>query len=468
MSLYGNTRVGPTVGIDIGSNQIKVAEARPGRDGAQITALGVAPTPPGTVENDTIVNPELLGQAIKDLLRESRISTNKSVSSVSGQSSVVVRIIEMPKMTEEELDKTMQWEVERHVPFAANEVVMDFQAINRPVPVTDEQNMEVLLAVAQQDVINNHVKTLFAAGLEPIAIEVEQVAISRTLLDTPKDENNDSAVIINIGSEDTEIGIYQHGLLAFPRTIPIAGNTLTRALSDSFNITTEEAEQLKMDKAVIIPERVSLISNSTLIPGINGFQNDDTIGGFDIPAADDDIGFIPGLGFTDSPIQMPEDQPADNADPDFDIDLGGAQTTSIPLDFDLDISDNQAAANTVELEDSGINEASSKIEEITETNIFDAIAPSIMDLISEIRRSLDYYSGKFSSLPDTAIICGGTAKIKGLDQLMQNELGIPVKAAEPIKSVTISSNALSSGDVEEVAAIFPLSLGLAVRDIIGE
>lgn len=481
MSLVANTRAGSTVGIDIGSHLIKVVEAKPGKDGIQITALGVAPTPPGALENDTIVDPQRLGQAIRDLMKESRISTNKSVSSVSGQSSVIVRIIELPKMTKEELDKTMQWEVERHVPFSASEVIMDFQQIERPVPITDDQNMEVLLAVAQQDVINKHVQTLFAAGLDPVAIEVEQVAISRALLNPANPGKNDSVIIINIGSVGTEIGIYQHGLLAFPRTVPLAGDTITRAISDTLGITTEEAERIKVERAVVMPERASYFSAGSMMPGIDGYQDDDSTAGFAAQPMETggmDLGFIPGLGFSDAPVEPSGEQGQPiGAAPDFDIDVNGAAPIAPSLDFDLglgdDISSSQPRSfapglNTATSSDAGVNAGTTQPGELTNEQIFDAMAPVLMDLVSEVRRSLDYYSGKFQSLPDNIVLCGGTAKMQGLAQLMQNELGIPVMLANPLNNVTVSSLALSKGNLEEVATIFPLSLGLAIRDMIGE
>src|SRR2546425_71815 len=167
---------GPTVGLDIGSQWIKVAEVAPGRGGPVVRALGSAPTPPGAMENNIIIDSQLLGLAVKKLLKDSGVGSRTSVSSVSGQSALVVRVIEVPRMSDSELAETMKWEVERHVPFAANEVIMDFQAIERADTPPDSQNMEVLLAVAQQDMIDRHVEMLFAAGLTPAAIDVEPLA----------------------------------------------------------------------------------------------------------------------------------------------------------------------------------------------------------------------------------------------------------------------------------------------------
>ena len=171
---------GPTVGLDIGSSLIKVAELVPGRNGVTVRAMGMAPTPVGAMENNIIVDAQLLGQAVKKLLKEAGVSSKSSVSSVSGQSALVVRVIEVPRMSDSELAETMKWEVERHVPFAANEVIMDFQPIERADTPPDSQNMEVLLAVAQQDMVDRHVEMLMAAGLRPSTGTRSRPAAART------------------------------------------------------------------------------------------------------------------------------------------------------------------------------------------------------------------------------------------------------------------------------------------------
>jgi type IV pilus assembly protein PilM len=98
---------GSYVGLDIGSNQIKVAEMRKAGTGVEVVALGVGPTPPEAYENSLIVDAQLLGQAVKNLLKQSGIRTVDCVSSVGGQSAVVVRVIDLPQMSPAELAETM-------------------------------------------------------------------------------------------------------------------------------------------------------------------------------------------------------------------------------------------------------------------------------------------------------------------------------------------------------------------------
>lgn len=500
MGVSGKTGGAPTIGVNIGSSLIKVVEAKPGKDGIKITALGIAPTPPGTIENEVIVDPQTLGRAIKQLVKESGITCKRCVSSVSGQSTVVVRIIEVPKMTQKELGETMKWEVERHVPFAANEVVMDFQSIDRPI-VGDDQNMEVLLAVAQQEVINKHVETIYAAGLNPTVIDVEPLAICRALIDAATTgEREQTIAIVNIGAAVTDMGIYQNRLLAFPRTLPIAGDTITRAISDGLSISIAQAERLKRERAVVLLDRASALRPDMGFGGAD-LEDEPTVpdGTIGMPAASnsgefssDEMGFIPGLGFgfgTDGSVEpSTPDNGSSNGAPDFDVDLGEGMTGMPFMDFDLNEPDAAPAgvqAPKLDLSEpadepgtalpamvsgdaplGGMDDA--ELDNITVEQIYDVIAPMLQDLIMEVRRSLEYYASRFQAQPDKILLCGGTSKIKDLDKLLDAELGIPVVVANPLQNVTILSRTLSQDYLSEVASVFPVCVGLAIRDMIGD
>lgn len=489
MALLGKSGGAPTVGINIGSSLIKVVEAKPGKGGAQITALGVGPTPPGTIDNEVITDPQALGQAIRQLLTESGISCKRCVSSVSGQSSVVVRIIEVPKMTKQELNETMKWEVERHVPFAASEVVMDFQPIERPTTAPDDQNMEVLLAVAQQEFVNSHIDTLLAAGLQPVAIDVEPLAVCRSLIDSAQEEAPDETIaILNIGASATELGVYQNRLLTFPRTLPIAGDAVTRALSDGLNIPLAQAERLKREKSAVFMDRLEASSAVAFAPPQAADEGPaDMTMGFAAPeeqADSDDLGFIPGLGFgfvTDEPEQAAEAPTVGEEDSapmpfmDFDLPNDDVVIESVSgLKPHLDLSDEPPAAALEDSVDSASGAISLQdaedvdLSHFTEESVFDSICPVLMDLIGEIRRSLEYYTSRFQSQPDKIFLCGGTSKIRDLDKLIQEELGIPVIVANPLQNLTVFSRTLSEDYLQEIATVFPVGVGLAIRDMIGE
>ncbi|MHB9024484.1 MAG: type IV pilus assembly protein PilM [Armatimonadota bacterium] len=245
--------------LDIGTRFIKVAEMRLTRGIVSLVNVAMCPTPPGVMDNSQILDPVGLGRAIKQLVNANKFKTRKVVLSISGQSSVVVRPIDLPKMTRKELADTMKFEVERHIPFTADQVIMDYAPFvdAEDLPET-ESNMKVLLAVAQEELINAYLKVIATAGLTPAAMDVEILASIRALVDILLEEEdyNQTVALVNIGASTTDISVVDNGTLSFTRTVPIAGDTLTEAISDQLGRSFEEAEELKKEHGCIYLDAV--------------------------------------------------------------------------------------------------------------------------------------------------------------------------------------------------------------------
>ncbi|MBC7809459.1 MAG: type IV pilus assembly protein PilM, partial [Akkermansiaceae bacterium] len=246
---------GTFVGLDIGTATIKAVEVKGAGSNLQVTALGIADTPPGTIQQGLVSDAKTLGAAIKSLLTKSGIRPGRCVSAASGNAGVVVRVIEVPKMTPKDLAETMKWEIERHIPFAANDVEMGYQKIDDPQSDADPNNpnMEVLLAVAQRDMVAEHLKTLEAASLQPFSIDVEPLAIGRALLDLDNTGlGSRNVAVVNIGAANTDVGIYKAGTLRFPRAVPIAGDNFTRNIADHLGLNMDQAEEEKRQYAAVL------------------------------------------------------------------------------------------------------------------------------------------------------------------------------------------------------------------------
>jgi type IV pilus assembly protein PilM len=451
---------GPTVGLDIGSQMIKVAEVVPGRGGVTVRALGMAPTPPGSMENNIIVDANLLGQAVKKLLRESGVSTKSSVSSVSGQSALVVRVIEVPKMSDSELAETMRWEVERHVPFAANEVIMDFQPINRADDPPDAQNMDVLLAVAQQDMIDRHVEMLFAAGLAPVAIDVEPLAVARTFIELGPDPLGQRTVaIVNIGASNTDIGIFRDGILAFPRTLPLAGDALTRALTAQMGVAEEQAEELKRTYGEVILDQAAQAQAAA--PVSAEFLD------FSVPTLEPAAEEAPPAARMPFDFSEPEEappapasvSPAPDTEPTaFEPPVGGYMPES-----EAEVG----APTTDPLRQQSSVPATVESHDPTKLQVFGAIAPVLSELLTELRRSLEYYRGRsVDGRIDEIVLCGGTSNLKNLDQFLAMELGIPTRVVSPFQFASLAAKNYSQEYLEGIAPSFAVAIGLAARDMV--
>jgi type IV pilus assembly protein PilM len=458
------------VGLDIGSNLIKVTEVRGGNGRVEVVALGVDSTPQDAYDNGVIVDAQLLGQAIKNLLKKSGIGSNQVVSSASSAASVVVRVIDVPKMAPAELAETMKWEMERQVPFAMSEVIMDYQPVDRPEGVADGANMEVVLAVAQQDFIDRHVEVLMAAGLKPKYIDVEPLAAGRALLDIGNGSHpaGHTVAIVNIGASNTDIGIFRDKLLSFPRSLQLAGDNLTRAIADTLHVDMATAETYKRDLAEVMFDQMQQQQQQN-----QGFGG----GGFADPGFMD---FMPPpveVGPTSSPSgRMPFDfQASPDAPPPtpFDFNSGATPDPSTAADPGFFMPPDAAAPQPDPGAQPGADlpipaSTGDAARDALRIQVFNAIAPLLAELVQELRRSFDYYRTKSGDAPiHEILLVGGTAKLKQLAPFLEAELGIPTRVANPLQGVQVTSKNFSHEYLEDIASLFSVSLGLAAYDLVG-
>jgi len=483
----------PVIGLDIGSQQIKIAELRPGKTGLTISALGIGPTPLGVIQNNIITDPAAMGAAIKQIMRESGITVKKVVGCISGQNAVVIRIIEVPRMTDAELKETMKWEVERHVPFAPSETMLDYQPlVQYTAEARTAPNMEVLLAVAQQDAVNNYLNSIYAAGLDPVAIDIEPLATARAVLDIaeggqplarpqflpgmetmPEGPPPETVAIVNIGAANTDISIFQGDQLTFPRSLPLAGDSLTRAIAEALQYTPEQAERVKREYAVVQLDRMAIYTG-THYEGEGGFDNTPQFedeNGFDLNDDDQDHPFDMNAGddagFGESGHQG---NPSGRlGEPRFD-DVERTQPMSrrtLNLAKPLS-SDNSGAFLGADADGFGLPPVEGTVDaDKLRDDIFEAIAPVLGEMASELRRSLDYYRSRGAQISvDRVLLTGGTAILTNFAAFLQNELQLPVAVANPLATLPVTAKQFDPTYLSVIGPAFTVAVGLAARDAV--
>ncbi|MBW3625299.1 MAG: pilus assembly protein PilM [Armatimonadetes bacterium] len=337
---------GPTVGLDIGTAFIKAVEMRPARGKSHVAALGIAPTPPNTFTGDVISDPVTLGTAIKKLLQESGIGARKVVASVSGQTNFVIRILPVPAMTDKELVESMRWEVERHVPFRPEDTIQDYVRLPSFNGNGEGSEMNVLLVVGQKQMIDAYTQTLFFAGLTPAALDVEPLSLLRTI---PLGEVREHCLAtVNIGASKTDVGIFDKGVLVYPRSIPVAGNNLTRAVADTLGLPTEQAERMKVEYGEI-PENRTPATSIFDEPG-GAFGAFDLPDEFGAPTAteetDEDLDFGAQFAAPTTPAAPEPDEPIG-----FEAPLDDEATSGLEAPLDDEATSGGGIAFTLEDEE---------------------------------------------------------------------------------------------------------------------
>lgn len=260
MGLFGSKSL---VGIDVGSHAIKAVEITPAGSRFRVLHAGSGDTPPGSVKEGVVVEPQAVGAAVRGVLAASGIKAGRVVSAVGGQA-VIVRELKLPPMSDEELKQAARFEAERYIPYGVKEVNMDFDVIGE----TTEENQKkvvVLLVAARREIVDKHVQALEAAGLEPFVLDVESFAVMRSL-DAQAHTNGqgEAAVFVDLGAETSDIVITEGGQLRLTRNVNIGGDALTRAIATRLEMEFKSAEQVKEEKGTVLLEGEPLPDDRTV------------------------------------------------------------------------------------------------------------------------------------------------------------------------------------------------------------
>jgi type IV pilus assembly protein PilM len=241
-----------TVGLDIGTDHIRVAQVKPVGAGFQLTGYSMVDVPMGAVVEGEIVDVEAVAASIRELVRTSGVHVKDCAIGVSNQK-VVVRLIDLPFMERAELQGAIQYQAQDYIPIPIEDAILDFQIIGDYMTTSDEHMMEVVLVAAQRDMIGNAVRAVEEAGLRLQQIDVTSFAIVRALVPPLQsvlpDESEDAGEatgIIHIASGLTNIAVVEKGVPRFTRVSALAGNQFTQAIANALNLTFDEAADLKV------------------------------------------------------------------------------------------------------------------------------------------------------------------------------------------------------------------------------
>jgi len=232
-------------GLDIGSSSIKLAEIQDTSKDRILSRFSQMPLAKGVIVDGVVVEPEVLTATIKDLYKKSGCKRRKIVTSISGHA-VIVKKVTFAQMGEAELFELIHDEAEKYLPFE-DAATVDFDCQILGDHPYNPSKMEVLLVAAKKEIIEGYTKSIEAAGLIPEIIDVDSFALETLYEENYEFDQNDVAVLINIGASITNLNAVKGGESIFTRDFPLSGNAVTHAIADKLNLSFEEAEKAKID-----------------------------------------------------------------------------------------------------------------------------------------------------------------------------------------------------------------------------
>lgn len=248
------------VGIDIGSSSVKLVRLRHGKGGYQLVTLGVAPLPPEAIVDNAIMDSASVVDVVRNLVESHKVKTKNVATSVSGHS-VIIRKIQLPIMTEEEMESSIQWEAEQYIPFEISEVNLDFQILGPDG--RDPSQMNVILVAAKKEFVNDHVTVFKECGLNPVVMDIDCFAIENTFEANYGFDEDEIVALINMGAAAMNVNVLKGGKSVFTRDIQVGGNMYNEEIQKRLGLSGEDAEEVKLGGEIedIDPEAVMDVIN---------------------------------------------------------------------------------------------------------------------------------------------------------------------------------------------------------------
>jgi len=239
MALFGRGQT--TVGLDIGSGLIKLAEVSHPK-GKDPILTKVAFT---AVVNDAIVDGEVVdigvvADAIRELMASAGIKAKQVVAAIGGRD-VIVKKITMDRQPEADVRRLIRWEAEQYVPFDMENVDLDFQILD---PAGDGLQMSVLLVAAKRELVASKMALLAEVGLEASIIDVDAFALHNAFELNYPDAMRGIVGLVNIGHEVTNVNILEDGIPVLTRDIPAGTRRFREEIQRERGLSAEEADRL--------------------------------------------------------------------------------------------------------------------------------------------------------------------------------------------------------------------------------
>ncbi|MEI8378367.1 MAG: type IV pilus assembly protein PilM [bacterium] len=249
------------LGIDIGSSAIKVVEIKKKGGKAILETYGsIALGPYDSLDVGRVasLSVEKLSEALKEVLKQSGVTTTGGAFSIPIQSSLIFPIELPAQIAEGEMSAIVSTEARRYIPVPIDEVSLDyfvlpqkessFEELNRApsdsdVPQKKVEKTGVLVVATQNDAISKYRSLISEASLSASFFEIEIFSSVRANFE----HELSPVLLIDFGASRTKLSIVEFGMVKSYHTIDRGGADITQSISQSLSIPFSEAEKMKKE-----------------------------------------------------------------------------------------------------------------------------------------------------------------------------------------------------------------------------
>jgi len=238
----------PLAGVDISTSSIRMVELGPvGKDGYRLERYASEPLPRGAVADGNIENMDQVVDALRRLWKKSGTRARLVALGMPSAAVITKKIVLPAGMPEDQLEVQVESEASQYIPFALDEVSLDFDVIGPAA--SGPEDIEVMLAAARREKVEDRVAIAEASGLKPTVMDIEsyaaRAALDRITAQLPQQGAGQIVALFQIGAQITQVSVLLDGVTVYEREQPFGGHLLTQEIVRHYGLAFDEAEARK-------------------------------------------------------------------------------------------------------------------------------------------------------------------------------------------------------------------------------
>jgi type IV pilus assembly protein PilM len=238
----------PLFGLDISSSSVKMVElADAGKGVFRVERYAIEPLARDAVADGNINNLESAADAVRRAHKRLGTRLKHVAMAVPTGAVITKKIVVAAGLREAELEVQVEGEANQYIPFALEEVNLDFQVLG-PSPTSPEEQ-EILIAATRKERVEDRVAVAELAGLKPLVMDVESYAqqtalelVVRSLAGNGKDLN---VAVVDVGANVMQVTVLRNDQSVYTREQAFGGSQLTQEIVNRYGMSPEEAENAK-------------------------------------------------------------------------------------------------------------------------------------------------------------------------------------------------------------------------------
>lgn len=247
------------ISIDIGFRFLKIVQVKKTRSGAlNIMNFGIGDTPRDCIKNGAISNKTPIIKEISRVLKEHNINAKEGKIVMSG-TNIITRIVMIDKVPPAELDKAIMQEIKDTIPIEMEKNRIDYKVLNT-VTVNGKEKIKVFVTVVLKKIIDNYIEILEDLNLKPLAVDIPSNSVAKffqldiDVADSSSSDiraakpQNDTFIVIDLGSETTIINILKEKAPEFNRVILKGSSRIDNQIIKDMELKPDEFQKAELYK----------------------------------------------------------------------------------------------------------------------------------------------------------------------------------------------------------------------------